>query len=207
MRTRVKICGITRKDDAMAAVGLGADAIGFIFYSGSPRYIAPAMAQEIINELPSFVTPVGVFVNAQPETIHRAVDASGIRCVQLHGDELPALIGQMRVPIIKAFRTDEAFSLSMLDGWSTVDILLDASSPGSYGGTGKLAHWGVAADLAITRRVILSGGLSPENIGKAMETVHPYAVDVNSGVESAPGKKDHGLMERLFRVIEDADYP
>jgi phosphoribosylanthranilate isomerase len=198
---RVKICGITRMEDALAAADAGADAVGFIFYRSSTRYIAPADAAKIIEKLPPFVCPVGVFVNAGREEIARTILLTGIRCLQLHGDEAPGEALGYTLPVIKSFRAAPGFDASVIASYKLTAFLLDASVPGMYGGTGKTFDWEMARDASRYGRVILSGGITPANVADAVRTVKPYAVDVSSGVESSPGVKDRGRIRLLFENV------
>ncbi len=198
---KVKICGITRVEDALAAVRLGADALGLNFWPGSKRYIAPAEARDIVRRLPPFVAAVGVFVNPTRDEVLRAQDASGIGVVQLHGDEPPALCASIPFPVVKAIRVTDARALAALSSYEVRAFLLDASCAG-YGGGGVAFDWRLAATaVAGEVPVILAGGLHPGNVAEAIRAVQPWAVDVATGVESAPGVKDSEKM-RLF--IENA---
>jgi phosphoribosylanthranilate isomerase len=193
----VKICGITRAEDAEVAVQAGASAVGFIFWPGSPRYIDPFRARDIAASLPPFVTPVGVFVD-QP-TDHVAGVASLVRlgAVQLHGREAPGVAASLSRPVIKGITLRDH-----VEPWpASVVLLLDAHDPVQHGGTGRTIDWNGAARLAATRPVILAGGLTPENVGDAIARVRPYGIDVSSGVEQSPGIKDHGRIRALFEAI------
>lgn len=202
---RVKICGVTRLEDALLAVRLGADALGFNFWPGSKRFLAPAAAREIVRRLPPLVTAVGVFVNATQDEVLRAVAASGVQVAQLHGDEPPALCGALPLPVVKAIRVRDAASLDALAAYDGLvgAILLDSASPG-YGGSGATFDWTLAAAAAAARPVILAGGLGPDNVAEAVRAVRPFAVDVASGVESAPGLKDGELMRRFIEAAKEA---
>jgi phosphoribosylanthranilate isomerase len=193
---RVKICGITRLDDALAAVDLGADALGLNFWPGSKRFIAPADARAIVRRLPPFVAAVGLFVNPTREEVLRALDASGAGVVQLHGDESPELCASIPFPVVKAIRVSDARALAALASYDVRAFLLDAPCTG-YGGSGTSFDWKLAAGAAREVPLILAGGLHPGNVAEAIRTVRPWAVDVASGVESAPGVKDPEKM-RLF---------
>ena len=186
----VKICGITRPEDAHAAVRAGADAIGFVFVRSSPRYLAADHAAEIIATLPEHVLPVGVFVNSSPGEIAGIVERSGIRCVQLHGDEPPGFVHELPVRVWKAFRISGEHSLPSMASWQVDAFLLDSWDLAGRGGTGKVFDWRIAVRVAGEGRVILAGGLRPENVAEAVSIVQPYGVDVSSGVETSPGKKD-----------------
>jgi phosphoribosylanthranilate isomerase len=196
---RVKICGITNPEDALAAVEAGADALGFVFFLGSPRCISPEQAAVIIRRLPPFVQTVGLFVNEEPATVNLVADRCGLDLVQLHGEETPDYCTAVRRRIIKAFRVKDASSLDELSNYRVAAPLLDAWSPSAHGGTGTTFNWDIAAAAAASQAIILAGGLTPENVAGAIAAVRPYAVDVSSGVESAPGKKDAGLVSRFIR--------
>jgi len=201
---KIKICGITRTADALAAVQCGADAIGFIFFPSSPRYIPPAMAAEIVGALPAAVLPVGVFVDASRNSIVDAVRVSGIRALQLHGDEPPQSTSGFGLPVFKAHRVSARFAVEDLDRYAVEAHLLDAYADGSRGGTGRQFNWDVAVRARQAHRIILSGGLSPENVKRAIHYVLPYAVDVSSGVEQQPGVKDHLRMCRFIEAARGA---
>lgn len=201
MPPKVKICGITNEEDAVAAVRAGADAIGFIFVESSPRYIAPLEAALIISSLPPFVTPIGVFANNPAEYVKRIVQESGIRCIQFHGEETPDEICGYDVPVYKAFRVDSAFEPFTLQEYRCKTFLLDTYVNGMLGGTGRSFDWTLAVAAKAYGAIILSGGLSPENIVAAIKTVRPYAVDINSGIEVYPGKKDPAKLNALFDAI------
>lgn len=188
---RAKICGITNRDDALCAVDYGADALGFIFYEKSPRYIAPEKAGEIVFDLPPFVTPVGVFVNASDREIDIAVKLAGLRAIQLHGDEPPEACLGHAVPVIRVLRVGCDFDVQIMGSYLVNTFLLDTERAGSYGGTGETFDWTKAVKAKGYGRIILSGGLNPDNVREAIARVDPYAVDASSGVEAEPGKKDH----------------
>jgi phosphoribosylanthranilate isomerase len=196
---KLKICGITSLEDALEAVTCGADYLGFNFYGPSPRYIAPEMAREIIANLPDRVIAVGVFVNEpRPEDVLEIMAASGMTMAQLHGDEdadYCASVGPERV--IKALRVGKDFDPQDVLQYPAAAVLLDAFDAKLYGGTGTVANWEVAQKAAQLKRIFLAGGLGPENIAEAVTTVAPYAVDVNSGVEMGPGRKDKERLHRL----------
>lgn len=189
--TRVKICGITNLEDARQAVAAGADALGFVFYPKSPRYLSPMEAAAIIGGLPPFVTSVGLFVNETPAEINRTVAAVGLDVVQLHGDEQPKDCNIEGVRVVKALRVRDAQSLTGAEEFPVAALLLDAWCDQTYGGTGTCFDWALARRLTARHPLILAGGLTPENVIDAVRQVRPYAVDVSSGVESSPGKKDH----------------
>lgn len=201
---KVKICGITSLEDARQAVAAGADALGFVFYPPSPRCVDPVAAHAIIAELPPFVTCVGLFVNEPPERVLEMVLSCGLDAIQLHGDEPP---GQCHYPpyrVIKALRIAR-YEPAEIDGYQVSALLLDALVPGEYGGTGQLGDWPLAARIAEERTVILAGGLTPDNIAAAVQTVRPYAVDVSSGVESRPGRKDPRKVAEFIRRAKEAN--
>ena len=199
----MKICGITRAGDAEAAVALGANAIGFIFWPQSPRYILPEQAAGIARRLPPFVTPVGVFVNETAAAMNEVAAVAGLGVIQLHGDERPDLLAQLRRPVVKAL--SGAAVLEDAGEWpAEVTLLIDAHDPVRRGGTGRTVDWTVAAQLAARRRVLLSGGLNPDNIGAALATVQPFGVDVSSGVEAAPGIKQQEKLTALFAQVRKA---
>ena len=203
---RIKICGVTRAEDALAAVRLGADALGFNFWPGSKRHVTSAVARAIIARLPPFVTSVGVFVN-QPEGEMRATAAeSGIQVFQLHGDEPPELCSRLPLPVVKAIPVDQVRTLSKLLSYEVSAFLLDTPSRG-YGGSGEPFDWSLAEGVSEVAPVILAGGLTPENVAAAVRAVRPYAVDVASGVESSPGVKDVIRMSRFVTAVREVRLP
>jgi phosphoribosylanthranilate isomerase len=195
---RVKICGITRLEDALAAAQAGADALGFNFWPRSKRFIEPRAAAEIVSLLPPFVATVGVFVDPTRDEALRAAEASGVQWLQLHGDEPPELCASLPLPVLKAIRVRHRASLDLLDEYDVAGFLLDADAPG-YGGSGTAFDWSLAAEAARRAPIVLAGGLRPENVADAVRQVRPWAVDVASGVESAPGVKDHEKTARFIR--------
>ena len=200
---RVKICGVRRPEDALLAAELGASAVGFVFWHGSPRFIDPFRARPIVRVLPPFVTTVGVFVNQPLEFVMGVAGLLHLGAIQLHGDEElePYLRSSFR--LIKAVPVDSRFGEGSVEHIAQhVTVLLDAHDPVKRGGTGRTIDWSRAAAVARTRRVILSGGLTSENVGEAIEAVQPYAIDVSSGVESAPGVKDPDRMRALFAAVQ-----
>jgi len=200
---RVKVCGITNPEDAGLAVKLGVHALGFIFAS-SPRQISPERAKEIISGLPPFVQIVGVFVNEDTFRIKEIARYCGLHLLQLHGDESPELCRKLFPKTIKAFRLKDEESLEKIGSYqgSTRAILLDTYVKGKKGGTGRSFDWGLAIKAGeFNMPVILSGGLNPENISEAVSMVRPFAVDINSGIEESPGKKDPDLMKELMKKI------
>jgi phosphoribosylanthranilate isomerase len=183
----------------MMAVEAGADALGFVFYDKSPRNINPLAAANIIAKLPPFIQTVGLFVNEELEKINWTADYCGLDLVQLHGDETPEECLEVNRRVIKAFRIHDIVSIEPLHKYQVCGYLLDAWCPDSYGGTGKTFNWEMAAAARQYGRIILAGGLSPDNVIDAIRQVRPYAVDVSSGVESAPGKKDAEKMKEFIK--------
>lgn len=205
MNVRVKICGITNLEDASAAVDAGADALGFIFYESSPRKVSLEAAASIIRELPPFVAKVGVFVNEKEQTMLIAAAQIGLDTLQLHGEEPPAPWLSCSLKTIKAFRVRDADSLQGLRAYDTSAWLLDSFVPDKPGGTGAKFNWDLAVEARkIGRPIILAGGLTPENVAEAVHKVRPFAVDVSSGVESSPGKKDHTKVRRFIAAAKAA---
>jgi phosphoribosylanthranilate isomerase len=205
---RIKICGITNWRDAKAACDFGAAALGFNFYEKSPRVVSPARASEIISRQPKTVESVGVFVNWSAEAIIALGNALRLDAAQLHGDELPAVVRDCarHFRVTKALRVGAGFQLKKLRSYPEASaFLFDAARTGQYGGTGKRADWTIARRAATSHRIILAGGLTPENVADAIRFVQPYAVDVASGVESRPGKKDHGKLRAFFAEVERAN--
>jgi phosphoribosylanthranilate isomerase len=201
---RVKICGITNLDDAHHAAACGADALGFVFYPGSSRIENPDMARRIIAELPPLVTTVGLFVNEPPARSREMVDFCGLNTVQLHGDEEPDQCCYPPCRVIKAFRLRGDMQDSLFAAYKVSALLLDAFVPDQFGGTGHRCDWTKAAAIASQHRVILAGGLNPENVAEAVRQVHPYGVDVSSGVEEKPGQKDPEKVARFIRMAKEA---
>ncbi len=202
----IKICGITDLDDALAAAGAGADAVGFIFYPRSPRCVSPRQALGIIRELPCTVAKVGVFVNDDPERIEEIAAICGLDPIQPHGGETPDYCRRFPAPrVIKAFSPRTADDLEGVGGYQVRAILVDAFAPGLYGGTGKTSNWDLARTIGERYPLILSGGLNSGNIRDAIESVRPQAVDINSGVESSPGRKDHNKIREIIGMIRRYD--
>ena len=197
----IKICGITRLEDARFAVACGAHALGFVFWPDSPRSIDPARARAIAAVLPPFVTPVGVFVNQPAQYVDEVAAHVGLGVVQLHGDESSDFAASLTRPVLKAMTLNEG-----VDRWPAgLMVLLDAHDPVRRGGTGRTIDWTAAASVAASRPIVLAGGLNPDNVAGAIERVRPFGIDVSSGVEAAPGVKDHGRMKQLFDAIRAAD--
>lgn len=201
MNPLIKICGITNANDARTATECGTDAVGFIFYKESPRYITPERAADIIKELPDHIFTVGVFVNHKPDDVKRIIDQTGINVIQLHGNEKPDACNHDSVKVWKAIRIVNRNELSMLNEYSVDAFVFDTYHKKLYGGTGKTGNWQLARKASEKYKVILSGGLYPGNIADAISTVNPFGVDINSGIESAPGKKDKQKLLQLFTKI------
>ena len=202
MRTRIKICGITRVQDAMEAVAQGVDALGLVFYPPSPRHVSIEQAREIIAALPPFITTVGLFVNEKRETIQRVVRQTGIDLLQFHGDETPEYCAAHERPWIKAIRMKDGVNIQELAAHyrEARGLLLDAYRPGVPGGTGETFDWNrIPRELA--GRIILAGGLNADNVAAAVKTVRPYAVDVSGGVEAEKGIKDVHKISRFIRGV------
>jgi phosphoribosylanthranilate isomerase len=201
--TAIKVCGITRPDDARLAADLGAWAVGFVFWPGSPRYVDPDTARAIVDTLPAPVAAIGVFVNADRDEIERVAAHVRLGVVQLHGDESPALAQSLTRRVLKA-TTLAACTEDVLVSWAGVGLLLDAHDPARRGGTGQTIDWQAARCVAARRPIVLAGGLRPENVEDAIDTVRPAAIDVSSGIEREPGVKDHARMRALFEVVRRA---
>jgi len=201
---RVKICGLTRLEDALGAVRLGADALGFNFWPGSRRFIAPGQAREIIRRLPPLVTSVGVFVDPSHDEAVAAAAISGVQVIQLHGSESPVACRAFQLPVLKAVPVGGEEALAAAAAYAGLSgLLLDAPTPG-HGGSGQPCHWPTARLLAERAPVILAGGLHPGNVAAAIAAVCPHGVDVASGVESSPGVKDHLLMARFIAAAKES---
>ena len=198
---RIKICGITNIEDALLSVDLGASALGFVFYKGSKRYIKPDNAQSIISKLPPFVTTVGVFANQELEEIKKIKGKAGFDTFQLHGDESPDFCMKLEGKIIKAIRVKDVINPKEIESYPAQAILFDNYSIEYYGGTGETFGWEILKGFDTSKKIILSGGLTPENVARAIRIVNPYAVDVSTGVEASPGKKN---PDKLKRFIEAA---
>lgn len=200
---KVKICGITNYEDAMAAADMGADMLGFNFYPESPRYLVPDEAAKIIDRLPGFVDVVGLFVNDPFERIEQVIDKCGLDWIQFHGDETPEFTEQFNtfnVRTIKAIRVKDKNDIKLAENYYTDVILLDAFDPKKYGGTGLSFDWNIIGN--ISKRVFLAGGITADNVKKAVD-LGIYGIDVCSGIESKPGKKDHVKMQKLFDKIRE----
>ncbi len=197
---KVKICGITRSDDAIFACDYGADALGFVFYNKSPRYITPERAGSIIKKLPPSIEKVGVFVNESPDRINNIIENTGLTTVQLHGEELPEFMKAIKAPVIRAVRIRDKDDIKIMVQYSVTAFLLDSFTQ-NYGGSGRRFDWDIAIEAKKFGRIILSGGLTPENVAEAIRIVQPWGVDVSSGVELKPGVKDR---EKVREFIKNA---
>lgn len=205
MSVKVKICGITNLADARAAVEAGADLLGFVFYEKSPRHVTVQAAKAIARQLPPYVAKVGVFVNASEELVSQALGECGLNVLQFHGDETPEDCVKFGVMSMKAFRVRDEESLKALPAYQTDAWLLDAYTPGVRGGTGATLNWDLAVEaMKFGRPIFLAGGLTPENVAQAVRKVQPFAVDVSSGVEASPGKKDHGKVRGFVQNVRTA---
>jgi len=205
---RVKICGITNAADALAAIDAGANLLGFNFYEKSPRHISEAEAAKIRPQLPKKVKAVGLFVNAPVVEAAALCKSLKLHAAQLHGDETPEDVAELArsLPVFKAFRVEPDFPLATLDEYAEAyAFLFDAAHTGQYGGTGRTTDWDVARRATVGRRIILAGGLNVENVAAAVRIVRPYGIDVASGVESGPGKKDHGLLREFIEEVRRAE--
>jgi phosphoribosylanthranilate isomerase len=201
---RVKICGITNAADGVAAIEAGANLLGFNFYPKSPRHITEAEAAKIRRQLPKKIKAVGIFVNALPVDVAALCKSLKLDAAQLHGDETPETVAEVArsLPVFKAFRVESDFHLGTLDEYpEAFAFLFDAAPTGQYGGTGCTTDWDVAQRAAVGRRIIFAGGLNVENVAAAVRIVRPYGIDVASGVESRPGRKDHGLLREFIREV------
>ena len=199
----VKICGITSFNDAIMAANYGASALGFIFYEKSPRYINPEILKTWISNVPSSVKKVGVFVNKDVDKVNKIAEELNLDMVQLHGDESPEYCNQMIKPVIKVFRVNNKFDSIMLNNYQVATFLFDTYNKENHGGTGESFDWQSILQLNTEIPVILSGGLNADNVLEGIEVVKPSAVDVNSGVEAAPGKKDEEKIKNLFTILKN----
>ena len=202
--TFVKVCGITRVEDAVAALAAGATTLGFVFWPESPRAVTPDQAAAIIAALPYGTGAVGVFVNQPADQINGTVRRAGLTGIQLHGDETPAILSSLRRPVLKAVSL-AAVDAAVTDWPESVLLLVDAYDPERRGGTGNRVDWEAAAAVAKRRRLVLAGGLRPENVREAIATVRPFGVDVSSGVEDAPGVKSVIKLTSFCEAVRAAD--
>jgi len=200
---RIKICGITNIEDARLAAGMGAHALGFIFFPKSPRSVRPDAAREIIRNLPPLLMTVGVFVDEEAGVVRQIAETAGLDWIQLHGQETPEYCRSLKRRVVKGFRIKDADSLSLLPGYrgSVQAFLLDTYKAGTAGGTGKTFDWTLARRAKEWGPVILAGGLTPANVAQAIKAAQPDAVDVASGVETAPGKKDPDKLRAFFEAV------
>ena len=202
MSVHVKICGITRREDALLAERLGAFAVGFVFYPGSPRYIEPEAAGVISRSLGPFIARIGVFVDEDPGTVRAAVSAAGLTAVQLHGSESPAYVRELNgITVIKAFRVGDGFDPRVLADYPLDFFLLDTAVKGVYGGSGKAFDWKRALPCRAFGNIIIAGGITSENVREAVRIAGPWGVDVSGGLESSPGMKDATKMRAFFRAL------
>ncbi len=197
---KVKICGITNSEDALLAERLGADAVGFIFYKQSKRYISPEIAKVISQKLSAFTLKVGVFVDEAEDDINRIATTAKLNLIQLHGDEKPEMISKLILPSIKSFRMKEDFNFSILEEYPCMNFLFDTFSQNEFGGTGTAFDWNIIP-LSFRKRIIIAGGVSEKNVEEIFTKINPYAVDVSSSLEVTPGKKDHDKMKSFFYKI------
>lgn len=206
MSLRWKVCGITNPDDAACAVAAGADALGFVLWPWSPRAVTLEATAEIAAGLPAEIRLVGVFVDPSEEELRRATEGVRLDFLQLHGDESPAVCAAAPRPVWKALRlapgTTPQRAQELADAYPNTTLVVDAGVDGRYGGTGEAADWDAAAHLAAARPVLLAGGLNPDNVAEAVARVRPWGVDVSSGVEAAPGHKDHEKLQAFARALE-----
>ena len=206
MSVKVKICGITNALDALAALEAGADLLGFVFYENSPRHISVRDAAKIMRELPPFAVKAGVFVDASEDLVMRAIGDCGLNLLQFHGSETPEYCSQFGLMNMKAFRIRDSKSLKILPTYPTDAWLLDAFSADKMGGTGERFNWNIAVEATkLGRPIFLAGGLTPANVAEAVKKVRPYGVDVSSGVEAEPGKKDHQKVKEFIKAAKSVE--
>jgi len=202
---KVKICGIRRLEDALVAAEYGADALGFVFYKKSMRFISPSSARKIIKKLPPFISTVGVFVNPSLEELKRVIEISGIQFVQLHGEENPELVDDLKIPFIKGLRIEKKIEEKELKAWKSASaFLIEGKSEKGYGGTGTGFDYEVVKPFTQNYRIIIAGGLNPSNVSWVVKRLKPYGVDVSSGVEESPGVKSHKLIKEFIRNAKSA---
>lgn len=207
MSVRIKICGITNLDDALLSAKLGADALGYIFYKKSPRYISPKDAKSIIQKLPPFVSSVGVFVNESLDSVIETARDCSLTAVQLSGDETQDFLMSLPFQAIKAIRVKDSLSLGVIRFYNPgAALLLDSFVPGAYGGTGTSFDWQLVKEYLNDYHIIIAGGLRPNNVSNMVRELRPYGVDVSSGVEQAPGKKDPEKLKSFVRNIKKAEF-
>jgi phosphoribosylanthranilate isomerase len=196
---KVKICGITNYEDAKFCVESGADALGFIFYHKSKRYILPEKAKEIVSKLPAFVFKIGVFVNESLNAVNEIAEKVGLNIVQLHGDESSDYIELIKYPVIKSFRISPDFNFGSIEKYKNCNFLLDAYDENYFGGSGKVFNWDIIPQF-LRSKIILAGGISEKNIQSIFENINPYAVDIASSLEKSPGIKDHKKIKSFFEL-------
>lgn len=207
-KVRIKICGITNWTDAKHAIECGATLLGFNFYPPSPRYITPARARRIIRRLPKGISAVGVFANEPEKKIRAVARVAGIACLQLHGEESPEMVNRLQrsLCVMKGIQVKKPFRAAQLAPYKRADmLLLDGFDGRLRGGTGKTFDWKLARAARRYGRIVLAGGLTPENVGQAIRTARPYAVDVCSGVESRPGRKDPARLKAFQHAVREAE--
>jgi len=202
---QVKICGITNINDALLCCELGTNALGFIFYEKSERYISYKQATEIIRQLPPFIMKVGIFVNPIIHEINEVAPGIGLNSIQLHGDEQPAFVKQINLPVIKAFHINNDFEYSKLENYMNCSFLLDTYSPDNLGGTGMTFDWS-RIPMKFRDKIILAGGISFYNIEYIFKNIHPMAIDLSSSLESSPGKKDSNKLKEFFNKVNKLRY-
>ena len=203
--TRVKICGITHQEDAETAVEAGADALGFVFAPNTPRFVEPDQVAAIVAQLPPFVTTVGLFVSNDTAKIRATIDRCRLDVIQIHADVSPEFCHALGRRVIKAIRVKDESSLSILSDYDVNAFLLDAYVKGKMGGTGQVFDWDLALKAKTYGRIIVAGGLNPDNVAQAVRRVKPYGVDVSSGVESCPGRKDPQKIRDFINAVRSAE--
>lgn len=205
MSIKIKICGITNARDAAAAAEAGADALGFVLWEGSKRFVSVETAARIAPLLPPHVIRIGVFVDAREELVYHAVRECGLNVLQFHGNETPEYCAQFGLMSMKAIRVKDEEAIELSRKYTTEALLLDAWSPAGQGGTGEVFDWDLAVRIRrMGRTVFLAGGLTAENVAQAIRRVSPFGIDVSSGVESSPGRKDHGKIRAFIQAARDA---
>ena len=211
MSVTVKICGITNQIDALQAIDSGADALGFVFYKKSPRHVSPKVVKSIVANLPPFVLPIGVFVNEEAQVVRDIMDACGLALAQIHGDETADYCESLGRPVIRGIRLrnrNTFMAMAEYKGRARVrGFVLDAYSETAYGGTGTIANWSLAKEAAQSFSFLLAGGLTPDNVQEAIQKVQPYGVDVSSGVEARPGKKDPAKIQAFIQAAKLVSIP
>lgn len=202
---KVKICGITNLEDARLCAGYSTDAIGFIFYEKSKRYVTFEKAKEIINQLPPFLMKVGVFVNEEAEIVNESAQKIGLNLVQLHGDESAEYVSEIKLPVIKAFRVDEKFDWTAIDNYKNCVIMLDSFSQNEYGGTGNTFEWNTIP-TKYKNKIILSGGITIDKLEQIFSEIKPAAIDVSSSLEISPGKKDPQKLKEFLTRFDQMNF-